>query len=95
MFVILFLAAGILLSAILRYAVSQVVGQRVSLPNRLAGAMPSAVRVALLPVVLVLVFDRIIPAGRDRRFLADSRLRPILSVAGARACASCRLKSST
>ncbi len=62
--------------------VREVVGQRVSLPDRLAGAMLGAVRVALLAVVLVLVFDRIIPAGRDRWFLADSRLRRILSVVG-------------
>jgi membrane protein required for colicin V production len=56
--------------------------QRVIVPDRLAGAILGAVRVGLLAVVLVLVFDRIIPAGRDPLFLAGSRLRPILSVAG-------------
>ena len=33
-------------------------------------------------LLLVLIFDRMIPPGRDPPFLADSRLRPILSKAG-------------
>ena len=78
----IFLLAGIALSAMLRLALSEVVGPRVSLPDRLAGAMLGAVRIALLAVVMVLVFDRLIPADRQPPFLADSRLRPLLSIAG-------------
>ena len=81
-FVMLFLAAGLLLSAILRYAVSEIVGPRVSIPDRLAGAMLGAVRIGLVAVAVVLVFDRIIPAGREPAFLAGSQLRPLLSEAG-------------
>jgi len=77
-----FLLTGIVLSALLRRAVSAVVGPRVSLPDRVAGAVLGAVRIALLAVVLVLIFDRIIPPDRQPSFLANSRLRPILSMAG-------------
>ena len=37
---------------------------------------------ALLAVVLVLVFDRIIPPGREPAFLKGSQWRPVLSQAG-------------
>jgi membrane protein required for colicin V production len=76
-----FVAIGIVLSALLRRAVSAVVGPRASLPDRLAGAVLGAVRIGLLAVLMVLIFDRIIPPGHDPAFLADSRLRPILSKA--------------
>ena len=33
-------------------------------------------------MLLVLIFDRIIPAGREPAFLRGSQLRPILSEAG-------------
>ena len=77
-----FVVIGIVLSALLRRAVSMVVGPRASLPDRLAGAVLGAVRIGLLAVLMVLIFDRIIPADRQPAFLADSRLRPILSRAG-------------
>jgi membrane protein required for colicin V production len=77
-----FLVTGIVLGILLRHAVSAVTGPRVSLPDRMAGSALGAVRIALLAVVLVLVFDRIIPPDRQPAFLADSRLRPILSRAG-------------
>ena len=79
---ILFLAAGIMLSALLRYAVSELVGERISIPDRVAGALLGAIRVGLLAVVLVLVFDRIIPPGREPAFLKGSQWRPVLSKAG-------------
>jgi membrane protein required for colicin V production len=40
------------------------------------------IRVGLIAVTLVLVFDRMIPPGRDPAFLAGSYLRPMLSMAG-------------
>ena len=79
---VIFLAAGLVLSALLRAAVNDIVGARVSIPDRLAGALLGAVRIGLLAVMLVLIFDRIIPPNREPPFLAQSRLRPLLSVAG-------------
>jgi membrane protein required for colicin V production len=58
------------------------VGRRVSIPDRVAGALLGAVRVGLLAVVLVLVFDRIIPPDREPAFLKGSQWRPVLSRAG-------------
>ncbi len=81
-FVGIFVVVGILLSALLRFAVGEMVGPKVSIPDRMAGALLGAVRVGLLAVVLVLVFDRIIPPGREPAFLTGSQWRPILSKAG-------------
>jgi membrane protein required for colicin V production len=78
----IFLVAGFLLSALLRFAVGEMVGPKVSIPDRVAGAGLGAVRVGLLAVLLVLVFDRIIPPGREPAFLTGSQWRPVLSRAG-------------
>jgi membrane protein required for colicin V production len=78
----IFLATGIALSALLRYTISEIVGPEVSLPDRVAGMALGAVRVGLLAVLIVLIFDRIIPPDREPAFLQGSRLRPILSAAG-------------
>ena len=78
----LFLLTGIVLAALLRLAVSEMTGQEIGAGDRMAGAMLAAVRIVLLAVVLVLIFDRIIPAGREPAFLAGSKLRPVLSAAG-------------
>ncbi len=77
-----FLVAGLAISALLRLAVSEMIGPKISIPDRVAGALLGAVRVMLLAVVLVLVFDRIIPPGRDPAFLRGSQWRPVLSQAG-------------
>jgi membrane protein required for colicin V production len=76
-------ASGIALGALMRAAVAAVIGPIVGLPDRLAGAMLGAGRIGLVAVVLVLVLDRIIPPHLQPRFLAESRLRPVLSTAAA------------
>jgi membrane protein required for colicin V production len=78
----LFLAAGIVFGALSRTAISETVGSRISLPDRLAGSVLGAVRIGLLAVTMVLIFDRIIPHDRQPAFLASSRLQPILLMAG-------------
>ena len=78
----IFLGAGMLISALLRLTVSEMVGPTISIPDRVAGALLGAVRVGLLAVLLVLVFDRIIPPGREPAFLKGSQWRPVLSQAG-------------
>ena len=79
----IFLAAGVVVGALLRIAVSEITGPDVGVADRLTGAMLGAVRVALLAVLMVVIFDRVIPAGREPAFLTGSQLRPILSLAGA------------
>jgi membrane protein required for colicin V production len=79
---VVFVTAGILISALLRYAVSEFTGHDVNLLDRLAGAFLGAARIGLVAVLIVVIFDRIIPADRQPSFLLDSRLRPYLSAAG-------------
>lgn len=77
-----FLIVGFLLAALMRGAVGQVTGH-VGAFDRAAGALLGAVRILLVAVLIVLVFDRLIPPDREPAFLAGSRLRPVLSQAGA------------
>jgi len=77
-----FIAAGIGTSALLRLAVDEFVGPDIGLFDHLAGAALGAVRVGLIAVLIVVIFDRVIPADRQPQFLANSRLRPYLSAAG-------------
>ncbi len=66
----------------MRMMVGELTGKDIGVVDRMAGAMLGAVRIVLLAVVLVLIFDRIIPPGREPAFLAGSKLRPILLAAG-------------
>jgi membrane protein required for colicin V production len=77
-----FVVIGLALSALLRLSVSTIAGEHISAPDRAAGALLGAIRIVLLAVLMVLVFDRLIPAGREPEFLKGSQLRPILSAAG-------------
>lgn len=87
-FCFIFLAAGIAFGALMRYSVDGTVGPRRSLPDRLAGSIFGIVRIALVAVTIVVVFDRIIPPGHDPAYLAGSKLRPLLSQAGQRGLSS-------
>jgi membrane protein required for colicin V production len=78
----LLLVTGMVCGALLRRAVSDLVGPQISLFDRLAGALLGAVRIGLLAVLVVVIFDRIIPANREPAFLKESQLRPYLSAAG-------------
>jgi membrane protein required for colicin V production len=78
----LFLAIGILLGALLRAAVGEIAGDDVHVTDRLAGSALGALRIALVAVTMVLVFDQLIPPDREPAFLRGSQLRPILSAAG-------------
>jgi len=77
----MFVVVGIGASALLRIAVSELTGNDVCLFDRMAGAVFGAVRIFLIAVLVVAVFDRIIPADREPPFLVGSRLRPYLSAA--------------
>jgi membrane protein required for colicin V production len=73
-----FFVIGFVLAALMRMAVGEVTGARIGAGDRAAGAFLGAIRVVLLAVLMVLVFERLIPPGRDPAFLAGSKLRPIL-----------------
>ena len=81
-FFIVFLVIGLLLSALMRAAVGEVTGPQIGAGDRAAGAFLGAIRVILLAVLMVLIFERIIPPGREPAYLIESRTRPILLAAG-------------
>jgi membrane protein required for colicin V production len=78
----IFLVSGFLLGVVLRFAISELAGAEIGIGDRMIGAFIGALRILLLAVLMLLIFDRIIPADRQPAFLADSKLRPILSMAG-------------
>src|SRR5262249_52009433 len=77
-----FLVTGMAIGALARHALGEMIGQRISIPDRLLGALLGAARIALVAVAVVLVFDRLIPPEREPAFLHGSYLRPYLSLAG-------------
>jgi len=81
---VLFVVCGVALGTLLRMAVNEIVGERIGVGDRLAGAALGAARVFLIAVTMVLIFDELIPANRQPAYLAGSQLRPLLSVAGQR-----------
>lgn len=82
LFFAVFFVIGFVLAALMRGAVGEITGHRIGVVDRAAGAVLGAFRVVLLAVLIVMVFDRMIPPGREPEFLAQSKLRPILSEAG-------------
>ena len=66
----------------MRMALNEVIGPETGLADRLAGAALGVVRVGLVAVTLVLIFDQLVPPDRQPEYLAGSTLRPLLSAAG-------------
>jgi membrane protein required for colicin V production len=80
-FFCVFALLGVAITLGFRAAVDELSGSEIGLPDRLAGSVLGVARVGLIAVTLVLVFDRIIPTGRDPAFLIGSHLRPMFSLA--------------
>jgi membrane protein required for colicin V production len=78
----IFLVTGIVLGKLMRMALDETIGPEAGIGDRLAGAVLGAVRVGLVAITLVLVFDQLVPADRQPAWLTGSHLRPLLSVAG-------------
>jgi membrane protein required for colicin V production len=84
MFFGVFLVTGMVLGKLMRMALDDTIGPGAGIADRLAGAALGAVRVGLVAVSLVLIFDQLVPSDRQPPFLTGSKLRPLLSVAGQR-----------
>ena len=80
----IFLISGIVLGKLMRMVLDEAIGPSAGIGDRLAGAALGAVRVALVAITMVLVFDQLIPSYRQPEWLTGSQLRPLLSVAGQR-----------
>jgi membrane protein required for colicin V production len=79
-----FLIIGMVLGKFARMMVDDTIGSELGLVDRFAGAALGAVRVGLVAISVVVVFDRLIPRGQEPSFLNGSRLRPLFSAAGER-----------
>ena len=84
LFFAIFLVAGIVLGKLMRMALDETIGPESGIGDRLAGAVLGAVRVGMVAITLVLIFDQLIAADRQPAFLTGSHLRPLLSAAGQR-----------
>ncbi len=80
----IFLVAGMVLGKMMRMALDDTIGSEAGIGDRLAGAALGALRVGLVAITMVLIFDSLVPSDRQPAFLADSQLRPLLSIAGQR-----------
>ena len=80
----LLLVGGVVFAQLLRHAIADFAGSDIHLLDRSAGFLLGAVRALLVAVTIVLIFDRIIPVGRDPEFLKGSKVRPVLSLAAQR-----------
>jgi membrane protein required for colicin V production len=78
----IFLVSGIVLGKLMRMALDETIGPGAGIGDRLAGATLGAVRVGLIAIMLVLIFDQVVPVDRQPTYLAGSQLRPLLSAAG-------------
>jgi membrane protein required for colicin V production len=77
-----FLAAGIVLGKLMRMVLDETIGAESGIGDRLAGSLLGAVRVGLVAISLVVIFDQLVPADRQPSYLVGSHLRPLLSTAG-------------
>ena len=82
LFFAIFLVCGMALGKSMRMMLDETIGPGAGIGDRLGGAALGAVRVGLVAVTLVMIFDQLVPADRQPSYLAGSRLRPLLSVAG-------------
>jgi membrane protein required for colicin V production len=80
---VVMIVVGVLLGALLRAGLAEFTSSEdASLFDRLAGSAFGAVRIFFVAVLVVVVFDRVIPPDRQPPFLIGSKLRPYLSTAG-------------
>jgi membrane protein required for colicin V production len=82
-FFAIFLISGVVLGKSMRMALDDAIGPHAGIADRLGGAALGAVRAGFVATALVLAFDQL-PANRAPAFLANSQLRPLLSVVGQR-----------
>jgi membrane protein required for colicin V production len=79
---VVLLIAGVIMGALFRRAVNELVGPQPGMLDRFLGAVLGAARIALVAVLIVVIFDRVIPVNRAPAFLKGSQTRPWLSAAG-------------
>ena len=71
-----FLVAGMVLGKLARWRSTTPSDRMPGIGDRLGGAALGAVRVGLVAITMVLIFDQLVPANRQPAFLTGSQLRP-------------------
>jgi membrane protein required for colicin V production len=82
-FLIVFFAGAVILGFLFQTLVSLAFGPVVSFGDRAAGLTLGVVRALLVVVLVVVMFDRLIPTAREPAWLSGSALRPAISTLGA------------
>ena len=82
LFFVIFLISGMVLGKCARMALDESIGSDAGIVDRLGGAALGAVRVGLVAITLVLIFDQLVPIDHQPAFLTGSQLRPLLSAVG-------------
>jgi len=77
-----FLVTGMVLGKLACLALDDIIGPQAGIGDRLGGAALGAVRVGLIAITVVLIFDQLVPTNLQPAFMTGSRLRPMLSTAG-------------
>jgi membrane protein required for colicin V production len=80
--IVVLLVVAFVLGSLMRGAVGGAAG-RMGVVDRLLGAVLGAVRIGLLAVLMVMIFERIIPPASEPDWFKQSHVRPYLSAAGA------------
>lgn len=78
---VLVIVIAVILGALMRGAVGATAG-RMGIIDRMLGAVLGVLRIGFLAVLLVMIFERIIPPGNEPSWFKESQLRPYLSAAG-------------
>jgi membrane protein required for colicin V production len=84
MFMLVLSLIGAVVARLLRHGVAEVFGEEIDVVDRIVGALFGALRVGLVVLPVVIMFDRYVPSGRQPQFLVGSKLRPYFSAAGQR-----------
>ncbi len=82
LFFVVLLAVGALIGRLLRHSVAEVLGDHVDIVDRIAGSLLGALRLGIVVLPVVVMFDRYVPLERQPQFFAGSKLRPYFSSAG-------------
>ncbi len=77
-----FLITGIVLGKLACIALDDVIGPQAGIGDRLGGGVLGALRVGLIAITVVSIFDRLVPENQQPAFMTGSQLRPLLSTAG-------------
>jgi len=82
LFFVVLLAVGAAVGRLLRHGLTELLGEDIDIVDRIVGALFGALRLGVVVLPVVVMFDRYVPTDRQPSFFAGSKLRPYFSAAG-------------